>query len=43
MSQQSPDNELQEIETIEVLESYVPESRLHSMIDNPTEIIIFEG
>lgn len=29
--------------SIEVLESSVPGSRLHSILDNPTDIVIAEG
>ena len=30
-------------QTIEVLESYVFGSRLHAILDNPTDVIIAEG
>lgn len=30
-------------EAIEVLESYVPESRVHAIVDNPTDVVIAEG
>ena len=29
--------------SIEVLESFVPESRVHRIVDNPTDIVIAEG
>ncbi len=31
------------LDTIEVLESYVPDSRVHEFIDNPTDAVIAEG
>jgi hypothetical protein len=37
IAQQDPE------QAIEVLESYVTGSRLHAIIDNPTDVIIAEG
>ncbi len=31
------------LDTVEILESYVPESRVHEFIDNPTDAVIAEG
>ncbi len=28
---------------VEILESYVPDSRVHEIVDNPTDAVIAEG
>jgi hypothetical protein len=37
------DSHEQVLDTVEILESYVPDSRVHDIIDNPTDAVIAEG
>jgi len=37
------DNDRNQADAVEVLESYVADSRVHELIDNPTDAVIAEG
>ena len=44
MSNQASEGDQEQIlESVEILESHVLESRVHNIIDNPTDAVIAEG
>ena len=43
MTRTTSDKERNEADAVEVLESYVADSRVHELIDNPTDAVIAEG
>jgi hypothetical protein len=43
LTQPASDNCEPTLDAVEILESYVPDSRAHEFIDNPTDAVIAEG
>ncbi len=43
LTQPVSDNCEPTLDAVEILESYVPDSRVHEFIDNPTDAVIAEG
>ena len=43
LTQPVSDNCEPTLDAVEILESYVPDSRAHEFIDNPTDAVISEG